>query len=568
MKLIIRQILSKIRLLEPAYRLHERVAPSARARAAGVRQKTDRLFAGHPNGFTPALRDISKICTALIMGGARVETALMQAPQIVAAGLAGYDVRVVLPTPSPALESVYRKFGVSSFVYLTESIHSGTHSAVKPLMDHIVKNSDLYDMEYRGIPAGKFALSTLMRKTRRGHLDIRDEEMRDAVRQCLSNSFHHIDGAIRIMEYIKPDAVFFIDRGYTPDGEMFEAALQSGASATTMNTAHRSGRMIFKRYNLSNKGQHPASLSQESWRRILAMPFSEKHWGMVYDELRNAYESGQWYDEVGTQFGKKIAEKAEIIQQLGLDPSKKTGVLYAHMFWDATFFWGKDLFQDYEEWFIESLKVMAKNDHLNWIVKLHPANAVKDARDGYSGDHVEYDAIRRAVGELPDHIKVLAPDAPISTFSLFQATDYCLTVRGTVGIEAACFGIPVITAGTGRYDGLGFTTDHDSVGSYLATLGTLETFPPMDEASLELARRYAWGLLFARPLKYESTQFTYEHDSKATIQINLSQNAFSSPADMPDIQSLKTWIIEASEDLLTMEPLSEEEKGGAWVAKR
>ena len=41
----------------------------------------------------------------------------------------------------------------------------------------------------------------------------------------------------------------------------------------------------------------------------------------------------------------------------------------------------------------------------------------------------------------------------------FQNIDFALTVRGTVGCELACYGVPVITAGTGRYSHQGFTVD-------------------------------------------------------------------------------------------------------------
>jgi hypothetical protein len=46
--------------------------------------------------------------------------------------------------------------------------------------------------------------------------------------------------------------------------------------------------------------------------------------------------------------------------------------------------------------------------------------------------------------------------------------DYCLTVHGTAGIEAARLGITVLTTGTGRYDRRGFTSDSDSREEYLA----------------------------------------------------------------------------------------------------
>ena len=48
------------------------------------------------------------------------------------------------------------------------------------------------------------------------------------------------------------------------------------------------------------------------------------------------------------------------IKKFNLDPNKKIAVLFSHIFWDGTFFYGEDLFIDYEDWFRETLKVMIK----------------------------------------------------------------------------------------------------------------------------------------------------------------------------------------------------------------
>ena len=48
----------------------------------------------------------------------------------------------------------------------------------------------------------------------------------------------------------------------------------------------------------------------------------------------------------------------------------------------GTFFYGTDLFGSYEEWFVETMKIACANPHVNWIVKIHPANIVKNVRDG------------------------------------------------------------------------------------------------------------------------------------------------------------------------------------------
>src|SRR5207248_6196585 len=117
------------------------------------------------------------------------------------------------------------------------------------------------------------------------------------------------------------------------------------------------------------------------------------------------------------------------------------------------------------------------------------------------------------------HVKLVPADSDLSTLALLGVTDYCLTVRGTIGIEAACFGIPVITAGTGRYDRLGFTIDPKTPEAYLATIATLDAVPSLDACRTELARRYAYGVLIARPAQLCSVQFAYAQDATASLEV-------------------------------------------------
>lgn len=550
MKSHVRPLLRRLGLLELAYRLHEQVTPAGRARAGAVRRAAERLFEScgdHAFRLSPSRGDAP---VALVMGVASVEIAAFQGPQILAARVAGFRVVVVLSTPSPTLESLYERFGVEGFAYMTSIIGRPVREDAATLMAGVQTQTDYQSLGYREIAVGKYALSTIMRRTRRGRIDPAATDNRPALLLHLSAAMDAADEAIWIMQRHRPRCVFFIDRGYTPEGEFFDASFVSGAWATTLNTAHRGSFVIVKRYWAENKRRHFASLSDASWARIKAMPFGDARSAQVETEIRTAYESGQWYEEVGTQFGKRSHDRDEVIRSLGLDPRRKTGVLFAHMFWDATFFWGEDLFEDYEDWFVQSLAAMASNTNLNWIVKLHPANAVKDARDGYTGSYVEYAAIERAVGTLPDHIRVMAPDNPINTFSLFKATDFCLTVRGTVGIEAACFGLPVLTAGTGRYDGLGFTRDHDSAEAYLQTVRRLPDIEPMDDEAVELARRFAWGLLFARTLKSETVRVSFDQDDRASMRTMVDPRAVEDPASMPDVAALAVWLTGEDEDYL------------------
>jgi hypothetical protein len=184
--------------------------------------------------------------------------------------------------------------------------------------------------------------------------------------------------------------------------------------------------------------------------------------------------------------------------------------------WDANLFFGEDLFQDYGEWFVETLRAAAANPHLNWIIKLHPANLWKRAREGVTGEFSEVKLIRERLGAVPSHVKLLYPDTEIGTLSLFEFADYGVTVRGTSGMELPCFGKPLLTAGTGRYSGLGFTIDSATAAEYLARLATLHTLPPMTVRQTELARCHAYAAFVLRPWRMQSFKSEFNYLKRGT----------------------------------------------------
>lgn len=149
---------------------------------------------------------------------------------------------------------------------------------------------------------------------------------------------------------------------------------------------------------------------------------------------------------------------------------------------------------------------------------------------------------------MPPHIQMLPADTDVSTLSLLRVTDYCLTVRGTVGIEAARLGIPVLNAGGGRYDQRGFTMDPRTVAEYLEIIGRLETVPPLSAEQQELADRFAYGYLLLRPLHLTSVSFRFtpgpageeKRRIEATARIELENP--EDWAGAPDIRAFADWV--------------------------
>src|SRR5437764_1483727 len=255
------------------------------------------------------------------------------------------------------------------------------------------------------------------------------------------------------------------------------SALAGSSCSATTSARRPEGRRRRRRRG------HPRSLSDPSWETVRRMPWTPERDRELDDEFAKRYGNA-WALSRRIQGWTTDRSREEVMDALGLDPAKKTAVLYSHILWDANMFYGEDLFADQEEWFVETVRAAASNPRVNWIVKLHPANVWKLKREGLEEVRDEEDALR----DLPPHVAVVPPDSDLSTRSIFGVTDYAITIRGSVGFELPCFGVPVLTAGTGFYSGRGFTIDSATSEEYLRRLGAIERIPPLSPESVEPAR--------------------------------------------------------------------------------
>lgn len=499
---------------------------------------------------TPLCTGSGKLKKVLFMGMGRVRFIAQEAVVRKAFEMAGYRP-IVLISQDRLIIKAYGLLGSNDLAFL-DTYLSGRRLDGADLLTESSTLDELTSLSVNGVRCGKYAASTLMRKTRSGSFDFSDDGTRRELIKALNRSLEVTAAAEALINDIAPDVLVLVDRGYSPSGELFDTCVQYNIPVITWNAAHKNNTLMLKRYTADNRDVHPSSLSNKSWEKLKTMQWTPSHWETLKLELVTCYDTGEWYSEVGTQFNTTNLSEAQLIERLGIDANKKTAVIFPHIFWDATFFWGSDLFENYEEWFIETVKAACANDRLNWIIKVHPANLVKDRRDGVSGEHSELAAIRRVVGELPlpPHVKLLPADTDISTLSLYSIMDLCVTVRGTVGIEAACFGIPVVTAGTGRFDRMGFTLDPDSKQEYLARLESADAVQPLDAHQTELARRYAYGILMQRPVALQMVNMKYRASETADLDIEFRARTIAELTASEDIRSIADWITGGGEDYL------------------
>jgi hypothetical protein len=538
----------------PEYRARDRIA------RANFRQFCDQdggLGLRHnllPRGSKPK--------AALVVSQGYLPYARLEALMIKALQMAGFSTVIVRNRGYDFLRYVWLA-GNKTAYELADFGSQGDPEWVNQQVGRLVTLNDWLALEYQGAHVGRFTIASALKRLRVGQLDFVDPSIKELLRGILESSVRDTMSGVQLMRVIKPDCVLVMDRGYSGYGEVFDLAINRGIDTITWNIGHKSNRLVVKRYHLGNEREHPFAPSAESWRQLCSIPWKPDYGRQIRQELFQCYEAEDWFSVVGTTFDKQILPKQVTRQKLGLSSDRKVAVIFPHILWDGSFFFGKDLFNDYTQWFVETVRAASANSRLQWVVKLHPAHLVKARRINSLGKLGELNVIESTFGSLPSHVKLVYPNTELSTYSLFEIADYAVTVRGTAGIESALFGVPVVTAGTGRYDRRGFTLDSLTRQEYLEKLATLETFPRLSAEQVELAERYYYGVFSCRPLSLSSASLEFARDDLVTTKVTIHCQTRDQWLAAPDMLRLAGWLADGkAEDL----PFCHQEQGGVIMA--
>jgi hypothetical protein len=468
--------------------------------------------------------------------------------------LGGYTpVMLTLPNARWA-QRYFNTFGIDRFVYLEEFERTPTADVVEEALQHALSGEVTFEgvkaLTFRGARVGVHTLSSLSRTFRQGRVSLTDPEIRATLERQLRDSMLATFQAERVLDAVQPDLVLFIEKGYHAFGSIYDIAVDRGLNVIQFVHAgiHAKDALVLKRFTPETQKFHPTSLSADTWRLVREMPWTAERERELQDEFRVRYDDSEKHPDAGIQAGKRMKSADEIREELGLRPDRKVAALFSHILWDANMFFGEDLFEDQETWLVETVRAACENDQVDWIVKPHPANVHKGVAGLELNDKA---AIESRIGSLPPHIRLLEAETDINTYSLFAVADYGITIRGTIGLELPCFGIPVLTAGTGRYSGLGFTIDSENAEQYLERLRHIHEIPPLDRETIEAAKRHAWALFRLRPFRLTSAESHYAEPDKLMhplgYNLDLTLRSAEQVRHASDLRRFAEWAADRSQ---------------------
>ena len=155
------------------------------------------------------------------------------------------------------------------------------------------------------------------------------------------------------------------------------------------------------------------------------------------------------------------SQDKNIKNRLKIDEKKKNIFLFTSLEWDVGLSDCDTIFDGILDWVLCTINCIKDNENIHLYIKTHP--------NEYFGEKSKIsfkDKIQSHFDYKIDNLSFIEPEIKILTYDLFDFIDLGITYYGTVGLEMALKGIPVLVAGKSPYSDLGFTIDSTNRDDY------------------------------------------------------------------------------------------------------
>jgi hypothetical protein len=337
---------------------------------------------------------------------------------------------------------------------------------------------------------GRIAYASTLRYFLRASLTT--DQHRAKFREFLITAALMLHVAKRAIDHLQPDAIFISHGIYVTWGVITEYAAAQGLRVVVYGYGYRKGTIL-----LSLGGSYHNTLTTEDHQIWREDPLSAEQVQTIHNYLASRANGGLDWISYNTATART---PDQLRAQFGLHPHKPVYALFTNIAWDAAVVFHHAAFPSMEAWLLETIRWAIARSDIQLVIRCHPA----EVRTLSPTQQTAYDIIRAAFPELPDHIRVMTPDADINTYDLTALSDLTLVYTTKVGLEFATRDIPVLVAGEAFYRGKGFTYDPTTRNEYLDLLDTVsgKSIP----GQRDLALQYAYYYFFRRYIKLSGLQ--------------------------------------------------------------
>lgn len=353
-----------------------------------------------------------------------------------------------------------------------------------------------------GLPASD-VYDSLLKRQRRGTLDFADPNISLMIAEILATH----DAAARMFDEIRPDiyVASHTASANTAYGAVLWAAISRGIETIVPWGAAQSLR-LYRVRKWADAHAWASVLTCDQLRRLSPEKKRElERLGRTYIDARVGGEVADASADYAYRRPKTYVDRAALCAQFGWSPTTPIVAIYASVWFDNPHVFGMTSFADFDDWLRLSARVASKVTGINFLFKPHPSEQF------YGGPKLA-EMLQR---EQTSANVAMCPDGWNGS-AVIGAVDAIVTLHGTIGVEASVLGVPVMTAGPGWYDHLGFTKMISTREEYESALGIRWWDARQAEEASRLAALFA-GWYFAPQADGCDISFGEDHEGHGNL---------------------------------------------------
>lgn len=308
------------------------------------------------------------------------------------------------------------------------------------------------------------------------------------------------------------------DLSYSHNYAFIEAAFAASVPVTYYSTGFRHDELYLRTVEHESQLIHAVTRSDHRCNRP-RMPLHRAR-AALSDYYQRCMSRDTYAGARGGWCGSREHASQSLQERFNTD--KRIVVVFSHVLFDANGAYGVDLFPSMESWLRETLQWYRQfgSDKCFVVVKEHPANKFKvEAGSGERppcSERLIFDEL--GLGALPERFGFLADEESFPTSRLLQDAAGCITVRGSVAVEAAAHGVPVLVAGSSRFSGRGIVNEPQSQLAYFCELNRFFSISRRDRGRIIAnAVRYGECTLYCSGTSTAPWSFVHEQGSKPRL---------------------------------------------------
>ena len=369
-------------------------------------------------------------------------------------------------------------------------------------------DSDEYcGLKYKGVNIGKYAEAATKRFLLTGVIEDKEFD-KNIFSKYLVSAVIHVELSERILTEIKPTHLIANNIAYLP-GVFVEYFSKHGVKCIVCDFGVLNGHLNLN--HLDHERKELYQISSKTWKKYSAQTLSDTQKRELEALLSLRVRGTGMFADHG-KFA-QIKNKEQIAELLNIDTKKSIGILFTNLPWDASLAGVDVVFKDSFEWVYETINWFAHRNEKLLIIKVHPSEEIFGTRQNFLS------FIHSKFPELPENVIILPPKTEISTYGLFDVTDYGIVYTSTAGLEMAIRGIPVITTAQTHYRKKGFTFDATDRGGYFDLLENAERLE-MNSKMRKLANKYGYLHFCDREIPFKFIEFGGENFALPKSKLN------------------------------------------------